>query len=598
MSSVNVIAENAFNKVLPGDKSGLPWEIWQFVLSWMSAGDLCRVACVCKTWNDLVVSIDGTRWKQLYMACSEWRHPFWPLNTQAEPASWRLAYRDQYLATKFWRHRQQLEARAVSCSLLFQKSVARKTIHVGPSLEHESLKSALSVINEYDRVVVHPGIYDELFEISSKIPFELVGEGELGSVILVVGIQQVGAAARLSNLVLRAPWFTSFIIMLNSGYLQIDSCILEDGMICAQNPATVHIKFCTFRHATVILQHMNASIVENCEFSQSDSANIIVEGYPKEERNWTYGFLRERTDAVFSQKRSLHRKRKGLKTTTSLASSTVQSSLTEKSITTNGGGWSSVTTGRQQSSDAVSHDPSFSMEDPGASFLNPSLFPGTRFLMLPPDTTGMVGCGDLQSLYHDGTCDTADQASSHLVDGAKRGSVSGLPACHQNSEPGKERNNGEKHFDKDFGMTKLPSTEESESKSSKLFLGPAKVHSETVNKLSCQGSCSKDKQNSVANKLSQERLQEAWVESESSNKNNDLSITRKHPIAKEAGRIENVDNTVKIHNTKCANEKVESHEKDHKVKSQSGNLDEAESVSLQSNQGQFWKSGIVMTHQI
>ena len=146
---------------------------------------------------------------------SEWRHPFWPLNTQAEPTSWRLAYRDQYLATKFWRHRQQREARTVSCSLLFKKSIVRRTIHVGPGLEHECLKTALSVINEYDRVVVHPGIYDELFEISSKIPFELVGEGELGSVILVVGIQQVGAAARLSNLVLRAPWFTSFIIMVN-----------------------------------------------------------------------------------------------------------------------------------------------------------------------------------------------------------------------------------------------------------------------------------------------------------------------------------------------------------------------------------------------
>ncbi|GFO35674.1 F-box only protein 10 [Plakobranchus ocellatus] len=430
MSTGNVVAENVFNKVLPGDKTGLPWEIWQYLLSWMSARDLCRLACVCKTWTDLVASVDGTRWKQLYLACSEWRHPFWPLNTQAEPHSWRLAYRDQYLSTKFWQHRLQRQTQTVSCSLLFKKSLVRKTVHVGPGLEHECLKTALSVINEYDRVVVHPGIYDELFEISSKIPFELVGEGELGSVILVVGIQQVGAAARLSNLVLRAPWFTSFIVMISSGYLQIDSCILEDGMVCAQNPATVHIKFCTFRHATVILQHMNTSVIENCEFSQSDSANVIVEGYPKEERNWTFGFLRERTNAVFSQKRSLHRKRRGLKATTSLTSSTVHSSYTGKSVVTNGGGLPS--TGITcQPSDVVSCDPSFSMEDPGASFLHPSYMPGSRLLMFGTDNTGMVGCGDLQSLYHDGSSEVAGVDLQNTPDGVDLNKKAALKSAQE-----------------------------------------------------------------------------------------------------------------------------------------------------------------------
>ena len=58
----------------------------------------------------------------------------------------------------------------------------------------------------------------------------------------------------------------------------MDNCIVEDGMMCVVNPAACHIQFCSFRHATVILQHVNASIVTNCEFSQSDNANIVVEG--------------------------------------------------------------------------------------------------------------------------------------------------------------------------------------------------------------------------------------------------------------------------------------------------------------------------------
>ena len=49
-------------------------------------------------------------------------------------------------------------------------------------------------------------------------------------------------------------------------------------MLCIANPAACHVQFCTFRHATVILQHVNASIVRNCEFSQSDNANVVIEG--------------------------------------------------------------------------------------------------------------------------------------------------------------------------------------------------------------------------------------------------------------------------------------------------------------------------------
>lgn len=79
-----------------------------------------------------------------------------------------------------------------------------------------------------------------------------------------------------------------FFFQVRSGYLQVDNCIMEDGMVYVQNPGSIAMRFCTLRHATIILQHPNASIIQNCEFSQTDSAAITVEGYPKEDKNWTY----------------------------------------------------------------------------------------------------------------------------------------------------------------------------------------------------------------------------------------------------------------------------------------------------------------------
>ncbi|XP_060067397.1 F-box only protein 10-like, partial [Ylistrum balloti] len=281
------------SKVLPGDKSGLPYEIWRIILSYLSEDDLCRSSCVCKTWNELIVSLDNTRWRELYLQCGEWKHPYWPLNTKSEPSSWKQAFKEQFMSTRFW-VRTQREPDSATCLYVLKRRKERKTIHVGRGKEHATLKSALAVARDYDRIVVHPGIYDEQFEMSSKIPFELVGEGELGSVILVVCIEQIAITGRVSNLVFRAPWFTNFILKVRYGYLQVDNCILEDGLVYIQNPGTCHLKFCTFRHATVILQYVNASVIENCEFSQTDSAAITVEGFPRDEKNWTYGYLMEK----------------------------------------------------------------------------------------------------------------------------------------------------------------------------------------------------------------------------------------------------------------------------------------------------------------
>jgi F-box protein 10 len=49
---------------------------------------------------------------------------------------------------------------------MLQRSRERQTIEVGPGLQHETIKSALSVAGEYDRILVHPGIYDEQVTLS------------------------------------------------------------------------------------------------------------------------------------------------------------------------------------------------------------------------------------------------------------------------------------------------------------------------------------------------------------------------------------------------------------------------------------------------
>ncbi|XP_052234525.1 F-box only protein 10-like isoform X2 [Dreissena polymorpha] len=312
VSSAVTVKTDTGSKVLPGDKQGLPYEVWAIILSYLPVEDLCRSAMVCKTWYEVVVSLDHTRWRELYLTSNEWRHPYWPLNLQSEPRSWRQAYRDQHVASTFWTQIDNRPIAAVSCMSVFKRTKLRKTITVGVGKAFESLKGALGVANDYDRILVYPGIYDEQFEMSSKMPFELIGVGELGSVILVVCIEQAAITGRINNLVFRAPWFTNFIMKVRSGYLQVDNCIFEDGMVYVQNPGTITMSFCTFRHATIILQHVNASVIQNCMFSQTDSAAITVEGYPKEDRNWTNGALNSKIMKTCTLQKKLDKHSEGL----------------------------------------------------------------------------------------------------------------------------------------------------------------------------------------------------------------------------------------------------------------------------------------------
>lgn len=82
---------------------------------------------------------------------------------------------------------------------------------MGPGCEFETLRGALGVVGAYDRVVLHPGVYEEQAEVALKVPVELVGLGRLGEVALLVCMEQQCPTARLCNLVFMPPWFSTVV---------------------------------------------------------------------------------------------------------------------------------------------------------------------------------------------------------------------------------------------------------------------------------------------------------------------------------------------------------------------------------------------------
>lgn len=125
-------------------------------------------------------------------------------------------------------------------------------------MEHTSLKSALAVANDYDRIEIYPGIYDEQFEMSSKIPFEIIGVGELGSIILVVCVEQIALTGRVSNLVFRAPWFTNFILKVRQLSLESFNCCIQ---ICFQ--LNLHVIFVKILFCILVLCLILVLIIEH-----------------------------------------------------------------------------------------------------------------------------------------------------------------------------------------------------------------------------------------------------------------------------------------------------------------------------------------------
>ncbi|MEQ2168692.1 hypothetical protein GOODEAATRI_017440 [Goodea atripinnis] len=230
------------------DMGSLPVELWRVILAYLPLPDLGRCCQVCRAWRELIFSLDNTRWRQLCLGCPECRHPNWPSQPYLEPASWREALKQHALATRTWtRNGQELQSSA--CLLFFRRRKDRRVWHVGPGCEFETLRGALAVVGPYDRVALHPGVYEEQAEVALKVPVELVGVGRLGEVALLVCIEQQCSTARLCNLVFMPPWFSTV-------------------------GSSTHL-------LSVVL-----SLLDSCDFSGSDTASVTVEGPPASERNW------------------------------------------------------------------------------------------------------------------------------------------------------------------------------------------------------------------------------------------------------------------------------------------------------------------------
>ncbi|KAG5848070.1 hypothetical protein ANANG_G00094490 [Anguilla anguilla] len=223
----------------------LPVEVWRLILAYLALPDLGRCSLVCQAWRELILSLDKTRWRQLCLGCPACRHPNWPNRPQLEPASWREALRQHTVASRTWtRHGPSPAPPAASTCSAAGRAAGPGTR--APAREHETLR-ALSAAGPYDRVVLHPGVYEEQAEVILRVPVEIVGKGKLGEVTLLACMDQQCPTARLCNLVLMPAWFSPVVYKTSSGHVQLDNCNVEGGQLQVRGPGTCQARFCSFR---------------------------------------------------------------------------------------------------------------------------------------------------------------------------------------------------------------------------------------------------------------------------------------------------------------------------------------------------------------
>ncbi|XP_025955116.1 F-box only protein 10 isoform X1 [Dromaius novaehollandiae] len=265
--------------------SDLPEELWQLILSYLHLADLGRCSLVCRAWYELILSLDKTRWRQLCLGCIEYRHPNWPNQPDVEPQSWRETFKQHYLASKTWtKNTQDLESS--NCFYLFRRRKDRRLLCVGTGCEFDSLRAALATASPYDRIMLLPGMYEEHSEVVLKVPVEIVGQGKLGDVVLLVSFDQHCPTTRLCNVVFMPARFTPVLYKTTSGYVQFDNCNFENGQLQIHAPGTCQVKFCTFSQSSIHFHSVALCILENCEFTGSENASVTVEGCPTSDWNW------------------------------------------------------------------------------------------------------------------------------------------------------------------------------------------------------------------------------------------------------------------------------------------------------------------------
>ena len=63
--------------------------------------------------------------------------------------------------SRLWSQASLLPSQS-ACLPLYKRPKERKTITVGPDAQHQTLKSALSQAADYDRILIHPGLYQRI----------------------------------------------------------------------------------------------------------------------------------------------------------------------------------------------------------------------------------------------------------------------------------------------------------------------------------------------------------------------------------------------------------------------------------------------------
>ncbi|KAG7248569.1 hypothetical protein CRUP_006069, partial [Coryphaenoides rupestris] len=289
------------------EEATLPVELWRVILAYLPLPDLGRCCLVCHAWRELVLSLDNTRWKQLCLGCPECRHPNWPSQPHQEPPSWREALKQHALASRTWTQ-NGVELQSSACLHLFRRRKDRRIWHVGPGCEFETLRGALGVAGPYDRVVLHPGVYEEQAEVALKVPVELVGLGRLGEVSLLVCVEQQCPTARLCNLVFMPAWFSTVVYKTSWGHVQLDNCNFEGAQLQIRGPGTCQARFCSFSQGSAAnFLGVALSLLDSCDFSGSDTASVTMDGSPVSEKNWACKHLAALARTLTSWGSSTHR---------------------------------------------------------------------------------------------------------------------------------------------------------------------------------------------------------------------------------------------------------------------------------------------------
>lgn len=131
-------------------------------------------------WQQLVLSLDPMRRRQLCLGVLQHRPRNWPNRPGVEPPSWRDACKQHCLASKTWTRNMQ-DPGSSTCLSLFRRRKGHHRLPVGAGGDFGSLRAALAADGPYDRLVLLPGVQEEQSEVLPKVPVELVGQGRLGS---------------------------------------------------------------------------------------------------------------------------------------------------------------------------------------------------------------------------------------------------------------------------------------------------------------------------------------------------------------------------------------------------------------------------------